>query len=211
MTGRAISVLAAALAAMTIGLATAASIQKAAPPNRPLMPFGDMHNWIVLEPVVYVIGDTSDRIVVPAGFVTDLASIPRAFWGPPFYLTPAGQYGRAAIIHDYLYWSQKCSRDQADRLLIIAMKESNVGTFDEDVIYRGVQIGGLTAWINNADDMKRGLPRILPEPHRHPDDPNMNWPTYSQQLMDTGIKSLPVNDDGGYCRYGDSTNVPHKI
>ena len=197
------------VAAMLISATLPASAQQA-PPSVPLLGIGDNRTWVALRPMVYSIGDTADKIIVPAGFVTDLASIPRAFWGPPLFLTPAGQYSRASIIHDYLYWSQICSRDQADRLLVIAMKESRVGAFDENVIYRGVQRGGLNAWIDNASNKKRGLPRILPESNRQPPDPNMKWREYATQLMQTGVKSLDVVDDGAYCHYGDTMDVPHK-
>jgi hypothetical protein len=179
-------------------------------PSRPLLAFGDDRDWIVLDPVVYLIGDTADSIEVPAGFVTDLASIPRQFWGPPLYLTPTGQYSRAAIIHDYLYWSQKCSREQADRLLVIAMKESKVVPFDEALIYKGVNVGGKGAWKQNAKDKQSGLPRILPQDYRQPPDPNMTWTEYAKQLMKAGVKSLPVVDDGAYCHYGNSMQVPNK-
>lgn len=42
-------------------------------------------------------------VVVPKGFVTDLASIPRVFWS---LLRPDGEYAYSAIIHDYMYWMQ---------------------------------------------------------------------------------------------------------
>ena len=38
-------------------------------------------------------------------------------------------YTRAAVIHDYLYWAQPCTREQSDNLLMIAMKESGVSWF----------------------------------------------------------------------------------
>ncbi len=38
-------------------------------------------------------------IDVPAGYRTDFASIPRLFWR---VLPPAGKYGKAAVIHDWL-------------------------------------------------------------------------------------------------------------
>ncbi len=38
-------------------------------------------------------------IDVPAGYRTDFASIPRFFWR---ILPPAGRYGKAAVIHDWL-------------------------------------------------------------------------------------------------------------
>ena len=186
------------------------SAAQQAPPSVPLLGVGNNRTWIVVKQLEYRIGDTQDKIVVPAGFVTDLASIPRAFWGPPLFLTPAGQYSRASIIHDYLYWTQKCTRDQADRLLVIAMKESRVSDLDEEAIYNGVHIGGEMAWNNNATDLRRGLPRILPEPYRQPPDPNLTWPEYADQLMLAGVKSLDVADDGAYCHHGDSMEIPRK-
>ena len=180
------------------------------PPSVPLLGVGDDRTWIVVTPLEYRIGDTADKIVVPAGFVTDLASVPSAFWGPPLFLTPAGQYSRAAIIHDYLYWSQKCTREQADRLLVIAMKESRVSTVDEVTIYEGVHVGGDKAWSDNARNAIRGLPRILPEAYRQPPDPNMTWAQYAEQLMQAGVKSIEYVDDGAYCHYGGSMDVPHR-
>ncbi len=39
------------------------------------------YNWRVYEPFeFYLSDDNSDVISVPAGFVTDLASVPRIFW-----------------------------------------------------------------------------------------------------------------------------------
>lgn len=179
-----------------------------APPNEALLAFGDQRAWILLNDIRYSIGNTGIELVVPSGFVTDLASIPSMFWGPPLFLTPTGQYGRAAIIHDYLYWSQKCSRDQADRLLVVAMKESGVAAIDESAIYLGVHTGGGPAWSKNASDKAAGLPRILPAAYRRPADPNMTWPDYVHLLVSQGVKSLEFPDEGAYCFLGDSTNVP---
>jgi hypothetical protein len=89
------------------------------------------------------------------------------------------------------------------------MKESQVANFDESAIYEGVHFGGEKAWNNNAKDASRGFPRILPEAFRQPPDPNMTWPQYAEGLMQTGVKSLDYADDGAYCHYGDSMEVPH--
>lgn len=48
----------------------------------------------------YLSDDNSDVISVPAGFVTDLATVPCIFWS---VMPPDGKYAKAAIIHDYLY------------------------------------------------------------------------------------------------------------
>lgn len=59
------------------------------------------YNWRVYEPFAfYLSDDESDVIEVPAGLITDLATIPRIFW---ILLPPDGKYAKAAIIHDYLY------------------------------------------------------------------------------------------------------------
>ena len=176
------------------------------PPSEPLLPFGDFQDWVLFAPLQYKIGATSDTVTVPIGFVTDLASIPQMLWS--IGLRPEGQYSRAAIIHDYLYWSQNCTREQADRLLLVAMKESNVGTIQEDLIYAAVHSAGGTAWDNNAKEKKAGLLRTLPADYRNPRDPNMIWSVYRSQLFKQGVTEVPEAPDSSYCHNGDSTQVP---
>jgi Protein of unknown function (DUF1353) len=107
-----------------------------------------------MEDLRYQIGQTSTVIVVPKGFVTHVASIPQAFWS--FGLSAHGRYSKAAIVHDYLYWTQGCSREQADNLLMIAMKESRVDVGQRLAIYEGVRLGGGQPWVNNADERNGG-------------------------------------------------------
>jgi hypothetical protein len=175
-------------------------------PKSPLVrAFGDNYYWIVAEDMIWTIGNTSDTIVVPRGFVTDFASIPQGLWS--LGLSPHGKYSRAAVIHDYLYWSQTCTRSQADRLLVIAMKESNVGWFDENSIYTGVDLGGGSAWRSNMDERTAGLPKIVPENYLHP-DPNVTWDNYRQRLVAAGVKDPNFPTGASYCAYGNSTVVP---
>ncbi|MEA3192449.1 MAG: hypothetical protein QOD26_782 [Betaproteobacteria bacterium] len=158
------------------------------------------------EEMEYIIGKTNDRIIVPKGFVTDFASIPQPLWS--FGLTPHGQYSRAAVIHDFLYWAQGCTKEQADRLMVVAMKESNVGSFDETVIYDGLYIGGKPAWNANAAERKAGLPRIVPAKYLKPPNPNVKWAEYRQELVKAGVKDPEFETRPSYCKYGDSTTVP---
>jgi Protein of unknown function (DUF1353) len=176
------------------------------PPSPLVRAFGDNKFWIVVEEMVYVIGSTNERIVVPKGFVTDFASIPQALWA--MGLSPHGQYSRAAVIHDYLYWSQGCSRGQADRLLVIAMKESSVSGFDEFLVYRGVDMGGAGPWNANALELRGGLPRIVPENYLRPADPNTNWSAYREFLVKQGVKDPPFEQEPKYCAFGNTTVVP---
>ena len=49
------------------------------PPSPIVRGFGDNKFFITIEDMVYIIGSTTDKIVVPKGFVTDYASIPSVF------------------------------------------------------------------------------------------------------------------------------------
>lgn len=176
------------------------------PPSPAVRAFGDNRFWITVEDMTYIIGKTNDRIVVPKGFVTDFASIPQALWS--FGLSPHGQYSRAAVVHDYLYWAQGCTRAQSDRLLVIAMKESSVSGFDEFLVYRGVDLGGNGPWNSNAAERKQELPRVVPETYLRPADPNVTWPAYREMLVKQGVKDPSFEQSPVYCAYGNSTTVP---
>lgn len=78
-------------------------------------------------------------VTVPPGFVTDFASIPRIFWS---VLRPDGEYAYAAVVHDYLYWTQTRSREEADHIFKMAMEDFEIGVSKADVIYNAVRLGG---------------------------------------------------------------------
>ena len=177
-----------------------------APPAPLVRPFGDNADWITVEDMEYTIGTTSEKIIVPKGFVTDFASIPQPLWS--FGLSPHGQYSRAAVIHDFLYWTQGCTRVQSDRLLLIAMKESEVGSFDEFAVFQGVRKGGSSAWTSNSKERRAALPRVIPEQYLRPPDPNMNWRKYRQILFDKGVRDPTFEATPRYCRFGNSTRIP---
>jgi hypothetical protein len=86
-------------------------------------------------------------VTVPVGFVTDLASIPRAFWS---IYKPDDEYAHAAIVHDYLYWTQTTSRETADDIFLMMMKEFSVGAVSRVIIYEAVRLAGQSAWDGNA-------------------------------------------------------------
>lgn len=65
--------------------------------------------WTVAAPLIWqgpVEGCGLIRLIVPAGFVTDLASIPRLFRNLPS-LDPNGLSRRPAVVHDWLYGSHQ--------------------------------------------------------------------------------------------------------
>lgn len=178
-------------------------IDRAAPPSPGVRPSGNNRAFILLEPMVYVVGSTGVRIVVPAGFVTDYASIPQSLWG---LYSPHDQYSRAAIVHDYLYWSQLCTRAQADNLLMIAMKESEVPEHTRQVVYEGVHLFGNASWVENRAQRKAKMPRVVPL-DRLDFPPNWSWEMYRIYLMQKGVED-PSFSGNNYCHLGNTDTVP---
>ena len=99
-------------------------------------------------------------VVVPKGFITDLASVPKALH---FIFPPDGEYTFAAIVHDMAYQSlkehtsidrsehryhpihelnEKHTRYLADRLFLMGMRDLGVDIFTRTTMYNGVRIGG---------------------------------------------------------------------
>lgn len=114
-------------------------------------------------------------VTVPTGFVTDFASIPRIFWSA---LRPDGDYGYAAIIHDYLYWMQPVQRKMADETLRFAMQDFAVAATTVTAIYEAVHLGGNGAWTDNAKLKANGEKRVL---KRFPEDPTVRWTDWKKQ------------------------------
>lgn len=161
---------------------------------------------ILTEDMVYEIGSTNERIVIPAGFVTDFASIPRPLWS---YLPPTGDYKLAAVVHDYLYWMQPCTKEQSDNLFAIAMAEQGVSSIARAVVYGGVVAGGSASWDANRRDRADSIPRFLSQEQRAI-PANATWHEYRRALMARGVRGSPdpVRPVPAYCAYGNSTRVP---
>lgn len=184
------------------------SVDSQVPPPAPTVkPFNDGKEWILMLPQEYLIGNSEWRIAVPAGFVTDFASVPRLFWSR---ISPVDKHGRAAIIHDFLYWDQRCTRKQADRILMLAMKESQVPQGTRLQVYSAVRLGGANAWAMNAKLRNQGYPRIIPKEYLT--IPALaTWRSYQIMLYNKGIRAEPFVRGSGsldYCRAGDSLSVP---
>ena len=107
------------------------------------------NRWRLTEPFEYHVGskESEDAVLVPAGFETDFASIPQIFWN---ILPPTGDYGKAAVIHDYLYATQgldgKYTRKRCDQILLEGMVVLGVGGLARWIIYNAVRWFGGWAW-----------------------------------------------------------------
>lgn len=84
-------------------------------------------------------------VLVPKGFLTDGASIPRVFWP---LLGPHGDYFRAAVVHDFLYSprNDEFSRAEADLIFREAMYNTGVPWCRREVIYAAVRLFGKRAF-----------------------------------------------------------------
>ena len=167
--------------------------------------FSDDHDCMLVEDLIYSIGKSNLSVTVPEGFVTDFASIPKQLWS--FGLSPHGRYSKAAIIHDYLYWSQGCTKEQSDNILLIAMKESGVSLADRIIIYEGVNVGGKSSWQSNTDEKNNNLPRVIPPSYwDFPGD--ITWMEYRKSLVLKGVKDPIYPKNPEYCKAGNSKSVP---
>jgi hypothetical protein len=106
--------------------------------------------WLLEQ--AYAYRDGPHRIVVPAGFEFDLASVPRSLWSliAPFELSIA-----APLLHDFLYRyrgrppagsvvpPRAYSRAQTDRLFERIIEEEGVPAWRRWLAYRSVR---LLAW-----------------------------------------------------------------
>lgn len=99
----------------------------------------------LLEPIVYHVGapDSPDRIVIPAGFITDGGSVPRILWA---VLDPWGPASKPYVLHDFLYHTGLRSRLVSDAIFMEAMEVVGVGFIRRKILYRGVRLGGWWAW-----------------------------------------------------------------
>ncbi|EBC7338196.1 DUF1353 domain-containing protein [Salmonella enterica] len=98
------------------------------------------YEWRVHEPFTfYLSDDNSDAIEVPAGFITDLATIPRIFWS---LMPPDGKYAKAAIIHDYLYDNALRTKREADRIFLDGMTVLGVPRWKRTIMYWAVRLFG---------------------------------------------------------------------
>jgi hypothetical protein len=98
--------------------------------------------FLLNEPLIYNSKKLNQQIIVPSGFLTDLASIPRLLWSifPPF-----GKYSRAAVVHDYILskkYYYNLTKKEYDDIFLEAMKAYNVNVFTRNIFYYSLRLFG---------------------------------------------------------------------
>lgn len=83
-------------------------------------------------------------VQVPKNFLTDFASVPRLMWN---ILPPTGMYGKAAVIHDYLYRTKGvATRAEADAVFLEAMTALGVTRATRETMYWAVRMFGRSSY-----------------------------------------------------------------
>lgn len=134
-----------------------------------LTPIG-RRRWELLAPLMYLATDAgAGAVIVPAGFTTDFASIPRALWW--LYLPYGDTWGEAAVIHDWLYATQlleewQFPRKWADQMFLEGMTVLGANWFRRTVMYQAVRLCAGAAWKKHAkriaaEEVKRTVDDML--------------------------------------------------
>lgn len=118
----------------------------------------DEGSWRLVWPLRYRGRD--DSFVVPSGFVTDFASVPRLLW--PIW-SPYGTHTAAAIVHDWIYRtrpllpargsvsrSREITRREADGLFRRMMKELGTPAWRRWTMWLAVRAFGWISWHRDA-------------------------------------------------------------
>jgi hypothetical protein len=111
-----------------------------------LLPGG--RNFVVTKD--YDIETSRGWITIPAGFVTDLASIPKIFWA---IVSPLEKHFPAAALHDLFYripearveWGM--TREMTDDMFLEEMSDLDVEWWKKIAMYRIVRLGGNSSWV----------------------------------------------------------------
>ncbi len=109
--------------------------------------------WVVASPYLFWSHRLQDYIEIPRWFVTDLASIPKAF---RWFISVNERHRLATLPHDLLYclhkfYSSTVDRKTADLILRDFCEVMKVPLWKRQVIYFAVRIAG---WVKYNDSSK---------------------------------------------------------
>jgi hypothetical protein len=145
--------------AATLGQAAHAADASAPPSVTPLSVARiGKHTWMLRDPLTMTFKDGAPAITVPAGFVTELGSLPKRLrvWDGSADASIA-----PAVFHDYLYWSQACARDEADAVMVVAMTALGTNKSKAAQLYKAVNGNGAAAFKGHAERRRAGEVRTF--------------------------------------------------
>lgn len=104
-----------------------------------LVEYVDGENWLLTAPLVYTDTKMNKAVEVPAGFITDFASVPRGMWN----LYPkVGLYAPAAVVHDFMYRYGIYTRKIADDMFLHGMEDLKVSWLVRHTMHKAVRLFG---------------------------------------------------------------------
>lgn len=131
-------------------------------------PIGNGRRWKVVKGFEYYVTEPLEgykqAVIISENFTTDFASVPRILWS---LFPPYGKYGKAAIVHDWLYENKfivtkyldfktrniftnslPVSRERADEIFLEAMLVLGVPKWKAKIMFYAVRLFGQKAWDN---------------------------------------------------------------
>ncbi len=117
--------------------------------NESIMPFkSNLHAeqlsgnaWILARGFGYMSENTDTLVFVPAGFVTDFASIPDTLVS--VFGRPSGEIAQPAVLHDFMCSKRDIySRKYADAMFLEALADANIGWLKRHAMYLAVRLFG---------------------------------------------------------------------
>ena len=99
--------------------------------------------WMLTKPFGYTSDKYDTSIMVPEGFVTDFASVPRM---PLTWLLAGGIGQKSAVIHDYMYVNALKTRKLADAMFYESLGVMEVSQWRRYLMWLAVRVGGTGAY-----------------------------------------------------------------
>jgi len=89
-------------------------------------------------------------LVIPKGFRTDLATIPRFYWS---ILSPnKSELIAPSVLHDFLYsCSMQYTRKEVDDIFYLALMKNHVGTYTSTKVYLAIRLFGGSHFTKDTD------------------------------------------------------------
>ncbi|WP_429098079.1 DUF1353 domain-containing protein [Aeromonas veronii] len=111
--------------------------------TQPVLVPVDDKNWELHEE--YYVKTSRVSFIIPKGFLTDLASVPKIVWNiyPPF-----GLYTGAAVAHDYIYRTPQMrqTREEADAVFLELMHLAGVRDTKAQLMHLAVRAFGSSSF-----------------------------------------------------------------
>jgi len=112
----------------------------------------DDGNARLLSPLKYESDILDSLIIVPAGFVTDFASVPRV---PIAYMLFGDRAHHESVVHDWCYQRHICTKSQADKIFLEAMVVRKKPRYIRWPMYWAVALAGWSSYKSGPERYKK--------------------------------------------------------